>query len=60
MAFYCDSLKNIYYCGAEKDWNNIDIYLGNDILSSATIYYYSADKIDGNYWHYVDGVATKW
>jgi len=60
MAFYCDSLKNIYYCGAEKDWNNIDIYLGNDILSSATIYYYSADQIDGNYWHYVDGIPTEW
>ena len=60
MAFYCDSLENIYYCGAEKDWNNIDIYLGNDILSSATIYYYSADQIDGNYWHYVDGIPTEW
>jgi hypothetical protein len=47
-------LNTIYYTGSEEEWNSINISNGNDLLASATIYYYSesAPTADGNYWHY--------
>jgi hypothetical protein len=68
-AFYgCSSLEIVYYTGKAEDWDNITIESnGNDYLTSATRYYYSAtepalnaDKTDydGNYWHYdEDGIT---
>ncbi len=68
-AFYdCDSLTSVYYKGASEQWANISIG-SNESLTSATIYYYSENEpalnaegtaYDGNYWRYVDGVATVW
>ena len=34
---YCSSLKNVYYIGAEEDWNEILIGTGNEYLTGATI-----------------------
>ena len=58
MAFNgCDSLEEVYY----RSGMPITIADGNDCLSKATKYAYSESepKWGGNYWHYVDGVATK-
>ncbi len=59
---YCYDLSEVYYGGDETSWNNIHIDRGNEYLSNATRYYYSESKptTSGNYWHYVNGVATKW
>ena len=58
----CISLKKIYYTGTFKEWNAIHIGSGNEVLSSANIYYYSKSQptTSGNNWRYVDGVPTAW
>ena len=45
-AFYgCNGMKEIYYSGTLEQWNEIIVGNGNDILSTATIYYeYEAKK----------------
>lgn len=37
----CTCLKNVYYAGSEKSWQEIDIEAGNDCLTNATIHYLS-------------------
>ena len=62
-AFYsCDSLTSVYYKGTAEKWSNISIGSYNSALTSATRYYYSETEptTSGKYWHYVDGVPTKW
>lgn len=62
-AFYnCTSLTTVYYDGTDADWDRISIESSNTNLTAATRYYYSATTptTSGNYWHYVDGVPTKW
>ncbi len=62
-AFYeCSSLKEVYYRGTSTEWKNLVIEDVNSYLTSATIYYYSETEPTevGNYWHYVDGLVTKW
>ena len=60
----CTWLDKIYYQGAAEDWNKIDIEnTYNDKLTSATRYYYSAEKptASGNYWHYKEnGEIEEW
>ncbi|MBQ7924026.1 MAG: leucine-rich repeat domain-containing protein [Clostridia bacterium] len=62
----CDNITNVYYKGTANDWKRISISgWGNDALTNATRYYYIENEADlpddgGNYWHYVDGVATAW
>ena len=58
----CSSLTNVYYKGTASEWGQISIGGGNSSLTSATCYYYSEIQptTTGNYWHYVDGVATPW
>ena len=58
----CDALKSFFYCGNAEEWNAIEKNDSTDIISAATIYYYSETQptTSGNYWHYVDGVPTKW
>lgn len=50
----CTGLTNVYYCGTEKKWQNVMLGSSNQLLTSATIYYYSeeAPEGEGNYWHY--------
>lgn len=62
-AFENCPLAEIFYKGTQADWNKIEIVeTGNEALFSATLNYYSeeAPTEAGNYWHYVDGVPTKW
>ena len=62
-AFYdCDSLTSLYYKGTSEEWSKSSIGSNNDKLKNATRYYYSENEPteSGNYWHYVDGVPTKW
>lgn len=59
----CSSLTAVFYGGSAEEWttlsNNVS---GITYLTSATRYYYSETQSEtsGNYWHYVDGVPTKW
>lgn len=50
---------NVYYLGTEEDWSLVE---NNASLPNRVIYYYSEMEpiSSGNYWHYVDGIATKW
>ena len=59
---WCDSLTTVYYGGTETEWNAISIGSNNSYLTSAKRYYYSETQptTSGKYWHYVDGVPTKW
>lgn len=63
-AFYgCDELEDVNYLGTLEQWNSFNLEEGNDNLISATCYIYSETQqtdITGLYWHYVDGVPTKW
>ena len=62
--------KNLFFEGTREEWTETKAKFaltgkGNsnkDLLDKATIYYYSetAPTSSGNYWHFVDGVATKW
>lgn len=63
IFFYCDDLNEIYYHGTCEEWERITIIGDNfEINTSATFYYYSETQptVEGNYWHYVDEVVTKW
>ena len=59
---YCRNLTTVYYGGTAGEWSAISIGSYNDDLTSATRYYYSETQptTTGNFWHYVDGVPTKW
>ena len=61
----CSSLTNVYYNGTKEDWAKINISSTNSYLTYATRYYYIENESDlpndnGNYWHYVNSVPTKW
>ena len=59
--FGCGSLTSVYYNGLAVYWSRINISDGNNCITSATRYYYSENRrVDGNYWHYVNGVPTVW
>ncbi len=52
--FYGAQITKVFYTGTSNNW--VENY-----LTSATKYIYSGTEMtDGNYWHYVDGVATAW
>ena len=61
-AFYGCGLTKVYYGGANAAaWNGIIMGNNNAPLTGATRYYYSATSIlDGQHWHYVNGVPTVW
>ncbi|MBQ8415018.1 MAG: leucine-rich repeat domain-containing protein, partial [Clostridia bacterium] len=58
----CTSLTSILFECSEEEFYHLAIDPEYAYLSNATEYYYSETKPThvGNYWHYVDGVATKW
>ena len=62
VFFGCSSLTDVYYKGTEEDWAKLSIGYSNEYLTNATRHYYSEKEPtkEGNYWHYVDGKATKW
>jgi len=59
----CTRLNTVYYTGTADEWSRISIGSNcNSYLENATRYYYSESEPteSGNFWHYVDGVPTKW
>ena len=63
LAFYgCNSLTTVYYGGTAEEWAGISIGYDEYDLTDATRYYYSETQptTTGDYWHYVNGVPTKW
>lgn len=58
----CYNLFSVFYEGSKSDWKKLDIEYLNTPLMSAKRYYYSEKKpkIDGDFWHYVDGKPTIW
>ena len=59
---YCYQLKAVYYTGTADEFEEISIDTCNDALYGAFFYVYSESEpaVVGNFWHYVDGVPTKW
>ena len=60
---YCYELSAVYYTGTADEFEEISIdTYGNDALYGAFFYVYSESEpaVVGNFWHYVDGVPTKW
>ena len=57
----CTGLTSIYCLGTKEEYAKIKIGLENDAVRKGR-YYYSEEKPArrGFYWHYVDGVPTKW
>ena len=59
----CSSMiSNLYYHGTVEQLSKVQIYDHNKYLVLATRYYYSEEMPTkkGRFWHYVDGVVTKW
>ena len=54
----CNSLATIYYGSTESAWKEFNV----TVPKVATVYFYSETQPTetGNYWRYVDGVATAW
>lgn len=57
----CPELKRVFYKGAKKQWDEIELGDENDSLLYASLYYYSETEpvlnaegtaYDGNYWRY--------
>ncbi|MBQ8311310.1 MAG: leucine-rich repeat protein [Clostridia bacterium] len=62
-AISWSSLTSVYYGGTAEDWSKISIGdVTYKLFGTDYIYYYTEIEPteDGNYWHYVDGVPTKW
>ena len=54
-----------YYAGSAADWAQVlltDQALYGDYIPTENLYFYSDDSPaeQGNYWHYVTGLPTKW
>jgi hypothetical protein len=56
----CSNITDVYFLGSETEWEALEIT--SSALNDAPRYYYSEAQpsVEGNYWHYVDGVPTKW
>ena len=61
-VFYFSIVDAVYYSGSESDWNKIEFGGSTEELTSPDRYYYAETEPTngGNYWHWVDGVPTKW
>lgn len=61
FAFYNSALTTIYYCGTILQWQEINLYY-NAISKDVDIFYYSSTQpsIEGNFWHWDNGLAVRW
>jgi hypothetical protein len=51
----------MFYAGTEEQWANVIIASFNYALDNPPAFYSeSQPTIEGNFWHYVDGVPTLW
>ena len=63
VFYLCDDRIEVYYAGTAKDLASTTMDMEYKLLTPlAEVYYYTEAKPAeaGNYWHYVDGVPTKW
>ncbi len=62
-AFTSCTFGTVFYEGTKEEWNE-KVTIGetgnNAFLSSLSYYSENAPSESGNFWHYVDGVPTKW
>ena len=61
LAFFQTSLKNVFYTGTSDEFK--EYKLARNLPSGKNyLFYFSEEKpeTEGNYWHYIDGVPTKW
>ncbi len=59
---WCHNLEKVYVKGDYKAWKlKVNLGLLTE-MDNVDVYYYSAVEPteEGNYWHYVEGVATDW
>ena len=57
------TFKTLYYLGTIDDFKNINFEDNHDkgILINVAYNYSEEEPInEGRYWHYVDGIPTKW
>ena len=56
------NLEKLFFSGAAKDLQKVNVSNNNVTLAKATRYYYSESKPTGlgNCWHYVDNLPTIW
>ncbi|MBE6595793.1 MAG: leucine-rich repeat domain-containing protein [Ruminococcaceae bacterium] len=60
-VFPLKQLSNVYYAGDAASWEAIEMRNGKRILTEMLNYYAQVQPTgEGQYWHYVDGVPTKW
>lgn len=55
----CTALTDIYFEGTEEKWNSVK-RSWSDVNPTVNFYSETAPTGAGNFWHYVNGVATKW
>lgn len=55
--YYCKNLTSIYFGGTAEQWSPL-----SNKPEYGTVYFYSETEptSTGNYWHYANGVPTKW
>lgn len=60
--FGASGLESIFYKGTPSDWAEIEIGSVNAWNRADVICFYSSSRPSkqGSYWHYVDGVPTRW
>lgn len=60
--FGASGLESIFYEGSPSDWAEIEIGSVNDWNRADIVCFYSSSRPikQGSYWHYVDGVPTRW
>lgn len=62
-TFYgCDELESVFYGGSAENWALVELGQVNSWSGGNKLYFYSEAKPewDGYYWHYVNGVPTRW
>ena len=61
-AFDSAKIDTVYYRGGESEWNTLSDTFAEGTLADAEVLFFSESEpaTAGNYWHYVDGVPTKW
>ena len=58
----CTEFKAVYYTCAQSAYVAPTVGASNEPFDAATKYFYSETEptTEGNFWHYVEGVATPW